>query len=475
MNKRITAIILALFLIFSATPASAQTATPPPGPIYIVQEGDSLWDIAARFNVSVDAIAAANNMASQEIFVGDRLVIPGLEGMGLSGILVTQPVPFGESLQSLSRQYRLDQGILRKLNHIVSPAELYAGYNLVILEQDQQTPLTSRTSLKDGETLLELAVKAGTDPWTVAQINDLSNPSAAIPGDLLYLPSGNSTAPASALPAVFLSAEVDPLPLVQGATAQIKVVTSPSVTLGGALGDHPLHFFTDTATTVNSGETQVALQGIHGMADPGLYPLRIDATLSDGSVQSFEQSVLVKAGNFLTENVNGVEPDTLDPAVTGPEDEWLLSTVSPVTSEKYWQGIFQLPVDSDYCLKSFYGNRRSYNGGVFHSFHSGLDFGVCSQTNPFDVYAPADGVVVFTGLKTVRGNATIIDHGEGIYSGLYHQAEIYVAVGDHVSAGQLIGKIGNTGRVTGAHLHWDLWVNGVQVNPLKWLDESFPH
>jgi murein DD-endopeptidase MepM/ murein hydrolase activator NlpD len=84
-------------------------------------------------------------------------------------------------------------------------------------------------------------------------------------------------------------------------------------------------------------------------------------------------------------------------------------------------------------------------------------------------------VVVFTGLKTVRGNATIIDHGQGVYSGLYHQAEIYVSVGDHVTAGQLIGKIGNTGRVTGAHLHWDLFVNGIQVNPSQWLNEMFPH
>jgi murein DD-endopeptidase MepM/ murein hydrolase activator NlpD len=83
--------------------------------------------------------------------------------------------------------------------------------------------------------------------------------------------------------------------------------------------------------------------------------------------------------------------------------------------------------------------------------------------------------VVFTGLKTVRGNATIIDHGQGVFSGIYHQSEIDVAVGDHVTAGQLIGKIGKTGRVTGPHLHWDLWVEGVQVNPLDWLKKTYPH
>jgi murein DD-endopeptidase MepM/ murein hydrolase activator NlpD len=132
-------------------------------------------------------------------------------------------------------------------------------------------------------------------------------------------------------------------------------------------------------------------------------------------------------------------------------------------------------VDSQYCVRSGYGNRRTYNGGVLNTFHTGIDFGVCSESHPFDVYAPADGVVVFTGLKTVRGNATIIDHGWGVFSGLYHQEEIYVKAGDHVTAGQLIGKIGATGRVTGAHLHWDLWVNGIQVNPLLWLDKAFPH
>ena len=211
------------------------------------------------------------------------------------------------------------------------------------------------------------------------------------------------------------------------------------------------------------------------MLDPGLYPLRLDVTLPDGSLQSFEQMVLVQPGNFPIDPGLEVDPATIDPAVTGPEDQWLSSLTSVITPDKLWQGIFQLPVDSQYCIRSGYGDRRSYNGGALKSFHTGIDFGVCSQAHPLDIYAPADGVVVFTGLKTVRGNATIIDHGQGVYSGLYHQAEIYVAVGDHVTAGQRIGKIGATGRVTGAHLHWDLWVNGVQIDPLEWLDETFPH
>jgi murein DD-endopeptidase MepM/ murein hydrolase activator NlpD len=467
MHKRIIACLAAIVIIFSATPVSAQTATPPTGPVYVVVSGDTLYDIAHRFNVTVADIMSTNQLVSQDIFPGDQLIIPGLTG--LSGTLITQPVPFGESLRSLSRQYRVDPVLLIKLNHIVSPEELYAGYNLVLLQQGQQPALTARTTLAIGETILELSVRQNSDPWTITQLNNLSEPQDSVPGDLLYLPSGSSSAEPSGIPAVLTSAVVDPLPIVQGATVQVKVMATQPVTLSGLLVDHTLHFFTQ------ADGSQVALQGIHAMTEPGLYPLRIDLTLPDGSMQSFEQMVLINSGNFLTETINGVDPATIDPAVTDPEDAWLLSMVTAVTTEKYWQGMFQLPVDSQYCMRSNYGNRRTYNGGVLSGFHSGIDFGVCSKAHPLDVYAPADGVVVFTGLKTVRGNATIIDHGQGVYSGLYHQAEIYVSVGDHVTAGELIGKIGATGRVTGPHVHWDLFVNGIQVNPWIWLENTFPH
>ena len=73
----------------------------------------------------------------------------------------------------------------------------------------------------------------------------------------------------------------------------------------------------------------------------------------------------------------------------------------------------------------------------------------------------------------VRGNATIIDHGWGIFTGYWHQTEQYVKVGDFVSTGQVIGTIGSTGRVTGPHLHWELWVNGVPVDPMQWVRQSF--
>jgi murein DD-endopeptidase MepM/ murein hydrolase activator NlpD len=468
MSKRLAVLLLVLFLLLTAIPVSAQTATPPTGPVYIVQTGDTLWSIAARFNVSVPDIQAANQLGGGDIYPGDKLIIPGFAGM--SGTLITQPVPFGETLRSLSRQYRMDAASLRKINHLVSPTELYVGYELIVLQQDNQTPWSARSSLAKGDSLLEMAVRNGSDPWTIAGINALAGPYAGQPGDTLYLPSGEAQAAPNGLPSTLVSAELDPLPLKQGSTAEVKVVTAQKVSLSGVLVDKPLNFF------AMDDSTQVALEGIYGMLDPGVYPLRLDVTKPDGTVQSFEQMVLIESGNFPNDPILDVDPSTIDPAVTGPEQSWLESVVAPVTPETYWQGMFQLPVDSNqYCVRSGYGNRRDYNNGALFSFHTGLDFGVCSQAHPLDIYAPANGVVVFTGLKTVRGNATILDHGRGVFSAFYHQSEIDVAVGDQVTAGQLIGKIGATGRVTGPHLHWDLWVDGIQVNPVAWLNKLFPH
>ena len=145
-----------------------------------------------------------------------------------------------------------------------------------------------------------------------------------------------------------------------------------------------------------------------------------------------------------------------------------------MTPTRQWSEIFSLPVAEPYCIKSWYGDRRSYNGSDYTYFHTGLDYGVCSDINPFAIYAPAPGTVVFAGQLTVRGNATIIDHGWGIFSGFWHQESILVNVGDQVSPGQEIGKIGATGRVNGPHLHWEIWANGVQVDPQDWLDRLYP-
>jgi murein DD-endopeptidase MepM/ murein hydrolase activator NlpD len=208
--------------------------------------------------------------------------------------------------------------------------------------------------------------------------------------------------------------------------------------------------------------------------EPGVYPLSIDAELPDGSKQSFQQMVLVVAGDYYSEELY-VPTETIDPAVTEPENQTIMSIVMPATATKYWDGIFQSPAVYANQYTSRYGTRRVYHGIgtdlTVDGFHGGLDF---AGGEGLQIFAPAAGKVVFAAPLTVRGNATIIDHGWGVYSGIWHQSQIFVKVGDTVTPGQVIGLVGGTGRVTGAHLHWEIWVNGIQVNPLDWLNQKYP-
>ncbi len=221
----------------------------------------------------------------------------------------------------------------------------------------------------------------------------------------------------------------------------------------------------------------VALQGIHALLNPGIYPLRLNAAFPDGSKQSFEQMVLIVSAGYPKEALT-VSSELIDPAVTGPEDKEVAGIVAAASPDKLWQGTFSIPVfvPSGYqpCIYDRYGTRRSFNGSDYIYFHSGIDYGVCFQEHPLDIYAAAPGKVIFAGPLTVRGNATFIDHGWGVYTAYYHQSQIDVTVGQQVQAGELIGQIGQTGRVTGPHLHWEVWVNGIQVNGFDWLNTAFP-
>lgn len=460
-------LILALSLPFSA--AQAQDASPPPGPVYIVQPGDSMSLIASRFGVTLADLMAANNISDpNNLAAGARLIIPGLEG--ISGVLKTEVLNYGDTLHSISRRNRVPEAFVRKLNHITSPSELYAGMGVILPQQENLPPLSQRFSLQPGETLLEAAIRTGSDPWTLRTLNELPGTWSALPGDILYAPGGKSNqAQASGLPSAFLSVQVTPLPMTQGRTSKIVIQAQPGVTLGGALAEMPLRFFPQ------EDGTQVALQGVHAMLTPGPYPLRLEATLPDGTRQSYEQMVVVQSGFYPNDPLLLVEPETIDPAVTEPEAQKIIELTRPATSTRYWQGIFQSPAYFPDCFTSRYGNRRTYigagTGEKYFSFHSGVDF--CGGEG-LPILAPADGVVILAEFLTVRGNATLIDHGWGIYSGFWHQSEIKVSVGQSVRKGELIGIVGGTGRVTGAHLHWEVWVNGVQVNPLEWLEKAFP-
>lgn len=458
----LAAAILVLLPISSISLAQEQQ---PDGPVYIVQEGDSLWDIAARFGLSLDELSQANGISDpNQLALGARLVIPGFEGV--SGVLTTEQVNFGETLTSLSRRYQTPANTLIKLNQITSPAEIFAGIDLIVPVPESQGSAGRRSSLAFGQSLLELAVSQNANPWTIVSKNSLENTVTAIPGDVLRAPGEDDDGP-GALPEAIASIQLKPSTLVQGKAAVIQVQGSTGLNLSGSFVDHELNFFPHA----ESG--YVALQGVHAMLEPGLYSLTLEGTLADGTPLGFTQLVNIREGGYPYDPPLTVPPETFDPAVTKPEDAQWFALAAPVTAEKYWQDVFHSPTPPEFsnCFTSWFGDRRSYNGSPYDYFHSGLDF--CTGSGP-NILAAAAGKVVFAGPLTVRGNATMIDHGWGVYTAYMHQSEIFVQAGEMVQAGQVIGISGGTGRVQGPHLHFEVLVGGVQVDPEDWLATSFP-
>ena len=443
------------------------------GPVYIVQAGDSLSSIAARFNLTVGELMAANNITDPNLLgAGQELIIPGLEGV--VGTLDTEYIDLGDSYRTLLRRTQLPEDLFQRLNRLVSPTEFYVGASMIVPSSGSESQPTARLTPSAGQSLLELAMRAGTDAWTLAGRNKLPGTWAALPGDVLFAPSGEDQPIITGLPSAFQTAQIRALPIRQGGTVVIEVRTDPTTAVSGLLVDHTLHFFPE------ADGTQVSLQGVHALLDPGVYPLRLDATLQDGSAQSFEQMVLIVSGNYIPEVIPVNDAATIDPAVSAAELEQVLAIVSEATPARAWQNLYQLPVAPPGldCIKDWFGRPRTYLAPgtdlTLTGFHAGVDFGVCSESHPFDISAPAPGSIVFAGPLPVCGNATIIDHGWGVFTRFCHQSEINVSAGQAVQAGELVGKIGATGRVTGPHLHWEVWAGGVQVEPLDWLEQVFP-
>lgn len=128
--------------------------------------------------------------------------------------------------------------------------------------------------------------------------------------------------------------------------------------------------------------------------------------------------------------------------------------------ERFWQPPFVRPVSGG--MSSAFGLRRFFNGEA-RAPHSGVDLRGKSGT---PIHAFAAGEVVLTGNHYFSGNVVYVDHGQGMVSMYCHMSKIGVKEGQFVSAGDVLGKVGSTGRVTGPHLHFGLSVMGQMVDPM---------
>lgn len=470
MTRRLLRAALLLTLLVMATSLTAQeTPQTTNVTIHVVQRGENLFRIALEYGTTVDVLTQLNGITlADSIAVGQRLLVP-TSTTGSAQAHVVQP---GETLASIAALYGITPEALAAENSITDQTGFYVGLGLIIAAAEppvEPAPAVASTPLihtvLSGETLFRIATQYGTTVNELATANGIADPETIYAGQQLIIPGFESPELALDLPAPLTSFDVFPLVLTEGQTGRIRLTTSGGVTVSGMLLDRALR---DGAEQDNTRHT--LLVGVPVGTAPGIYPLSLTLTDSAGVQTAFSTNVQVIGGGYWQEYITVLADrlDLLDPAVNDAEIQLLTNAMSGFTPTRYFDAPMGLPAAAP--LSSHFGNLRSYNGGIFQTIHIGTDF---SAAPGAPILATAPGTVVLADLLNVRGMTTIIDHGWGVYTVYCHQSDRYVGLGDTVAAGQVIGAVGSTGRVSGAHLHWEVWVNGVPVDAMQWVQQSF--
>lgn len=462
--------VLVVLLIFS-TSVFAQAPDEQPTEtsgitIHVVQRDETLSQIALRYGTTIDTITTANSLLNPDnLQIGQRLIIPGTQA-ATPGMVITHLVQPGETLATIATRYNSTLQSLSQVNNISNSESLYAGQSIFVTQGATGTLPPASSSLhivQKGENLMQIAALYQMPMLQLAQINGVSLNAPLQEGQRLLIPNSDSAGKFVSLPHPMQDFQLSPLPAGQGKTLSAKIVARSGLTIAGQIFDRQITF-------APFDGVYTAMIGIHAFTEPGIYNLNLTITDDTGAQTFSEMRIKVEDGAYGSEAivVPPEQENLLAPEVVQAELERVTAIMSGFTPTPYFNGLMGLP--STGRVTSQFGTRRSYNGSAYNSFHGGADFGGLPGAL---ILAPADGVILLAEPLNVRGNAVIIDHGLGVYTGYWHQTESFVQAGQTIQRGGVIGSVGSTGLSTGAHLHWEMWVGGVQVDPLQWLTVPF--
>jgi murein DD-endopeptidase MepM/ murein hydrolase activator NlpD len=209
------------------------------------------------------------------------------------------------------------------------------------------------------------------------------------------------------------------------------------------------------------------LLGIDMSTRPATYEVKVTARDGDGRVYSGRLSLKVEKVVFETEELSLpshlVELNAKDLERVEKEAKQLQTLFQTFSGEKLWRGAFIRPVEGE--ISGAFGLNRIMNGKQ-RSRHTGVDL---KAEEGVPVLATNSGMVVLVDELFFTGKSVILDHGWGLFSMYFHLSEVSVKKGDRVDTGALLGRVGSTGRSTGAHLHWGVKLNGARVDPFSFL------
>lgn len=388
---------------------------------------------------------------------------------------LTYTVQRGDTLSAIADRFGTDVATLAALNHLADPDHLLVGQRLRLPCAVSVGELAMVAALSGRSVGRALAVGKTSVPWVEALVDRAGvwreMAEAGIPAAVAWYPSvvrpGDVVAvrvlpdPGHELTATLQVAGTwYPLQPV-GKMSLRATQAAPQATDLAAADSSDSHLLTGTTRAL------VGLVPLDGFATPGLLQIPLRVGSGDRAV-TVKLPVWVREGDFPVQHVflPPAKAKLLDPELIRKEDSRLYELWTSARTLPRWHHFFRWPVDvARWPTTSPYGMRRSYNGGPVSSYHKGQDI-AAPQGTP--VRAPAAGVVVLAEVLAVRGNAVVIDHGAGVMSNYWHLSALNVEVGQEVRAGDLLGWVGTTGLSTGAHLHWEMRVHGVAVNPVPW-------
>lgn len=248
-----------------------------------------------------------------------------------------------------------------------------------------------------------------------------------------------------------------------GTPLRISIDALPTARVSGRFLERELVFLSRPA-----GEGRIAFAGIDLDVAPGVYVLSVEVAEADGRSSAHALDLTVEPKQYPTERLE-VESKYVQPPPAVQErisrESALLSALWAVSSaERLFDGRVVRPLAG--VQGRNFGRRRVFNGQP-RSPHSGADLSAVSGT---PVEASAAGTVVVAQNLYFSGNLVVLDHGGGVYTLYAHLSSIGVEVGEQVPAGEIVGKVGATGRVTGPHLHWGARIGAARVEPQALLD-----
>jgi len=389
--------------------------------MHTVDQGETLWSIAQKYNLSVDLIIANNNIANSELIsIGQEVKIPSLKDVVIEKNIADQPVidqknnninnnvsqpekaePFvytvqaGDNLWDIARKYGVSVEIIIDVNNLRDKDLLSLGQKLEIpaigggvsnSNQKQEPTIITYTVVK-GDTLWSISQRYDVNMSTIISTNNLKEISRLSIGQKLKLPITN-----------------------------MDIAKTEGYSQDSA-AEEIIYY-------VKKGESLWSISRE--------YNVKLEAIIAANSITDASK---ISAGQQLRiPNVPGTRSN-------------IYNFIWPVRGR----------ITSPYGMRVINGRK---------DFHSGIDIRGATGTN---IVAAESGRVSYSGYMRGYGNVIILSHDEG-YSTVYaHNSVNLVKKGQSIKKGSVIAKIGRTGNATGSHLHFEVRLSGKPVNPLSYL------